>query len=188
MKKLLLTLGVAAMLCCGGAAKADDNVILEKIALYIPNRIIDLFDCFSINLGVGPVLLRAELMATRACAVGGGYGTSYRLYKDYNRQYGVGIQSGWYYSLIFLGEEDMRRDRVAGSVRSYWETYAGVPEPFQRIYNPVDGQRDYWQFGGALGALIEAEVYLHPIEGFDFLCGIFFIDFKQDDLTFADFQ
>jgi hypothetical protein len=29
---------------------------------------------------------------------------------------------------------------------------------------------------------------LHPIEGFDFLLGFFFLDFKNDDLTFADFQ
>ena len=108
--------------------------------------------------------------------------------KDYNRQYGGGIQQGWYWQLICIGEENMTRERVFGWVRNYWEAGAGVPRPDDRVYLPRDGARDYWQFGGSLGFLISGEVALHPIEGFDFLLGFFFLDFKNDDLTFADFQ
>lgn len=188
MRKLILTFGLAVALFGGSSARANHE-IMEKIALYVPNRIVDALDCFTLNLGVGPVI-RAELMATRAVTVGGGcgFGETYKLFKDYNRQYGIGVQTGWYWSLISIGEENMRRDRELGWVNSYWENYAGIPTPTQRIYDPINGSRDYWQFGGALGGLVEGEVYLHPIEGLDFLAGFLFIDFKKDDLTFEDFR
>lgn len=187
MKKLFLSLAVGAMLLCGAEMKASDSTVMEKVVLYLPNRIVDAFDCFTLNLGVGPVI-RGELMCTRAALVGGSYGMTTKLYKDHNRQYGVGIDTGWYWSLAFLGEENMRRDRAAGLVKSYWEAHAGFPVPTQRIYDIQEGARDYWQVGGALGALIEGEVYLHPVEGFDFVAGFFLLDFKGDDLTFDDFR
>ncbi len=185
MKKLIMMLGVAAMLVTGGAAQG--NEFAEKAALYIPNRIVDALDAFSVNLGFGPSI-RAELMCTRAAVVGGGYGLSCKVFKDYNRQYGLGTQNYWYWSLAAIGEEDTRRDRFAGWTKSYWEAYAGFPLPDQRIYDMQDGARDYWQIGGALGFLVEGEVYIHPVEGIDWVLGFFFLDPKSDDLTFDDFR
>ena len=190
MKKIFCSIALACMMVCGVSASADEPGINwgEKLALYIPNRIVDAFDCFSINLGVGPVIC-ANLMATRFINVGGAWGdVTYMLYKDYNRQYGGGIQQGWYWQLICIGEENQTRERVFGWVRNYWEACAGVPRPDNRVYLPRDGARDYWQFSASLGALVCGEVALHPIEGFDFLLGFFLLDFKNDDLTFADFQ
>ena len=192
MKKSLFVLLCAVMCGCCSVQGAD---FTEKLLFYVPNRIVDALDCFSLNLGVG-LGVRAELQGTRAVTVGGGIQDNvFTLYKDYNRQYGGGIQSGWYWSLI-AGEEDMRRDPVFGWVRPYWDSFgwvdgdfsAGIPSPEGRSYDPIDGARDYWQIGGALGGLIFGEVYLHPIEGFDFVLGFFLIDFKNDDLTIADFQ
>ncbi len=187
MKKFFISLAVGAMLLCGAEMKAAETTVMEKIILYIPNRIVDAFDCFTVNLGVGPVL-HAQLMCTRACMVGGSVGMSTKLYKDHNRQYGVGIEDGWYWSLPGIGEEDLRRDRIVGLTKSYWEAHAGFPVPTQRVYDLQEGARDYWQIGGALGALIEGELYIHPVEGADFVAGLFFIDFKGDDLTFDDFR
>ena len=50
------------------------------------------------------------------------------------------------------------------------------------------GQRDFWRIGGALGLGIEGEVYINPIEWFDFLTGLVFIDIRQDDFEFVDFE
>ena len=96
MKKILLSVMLAGMMICGVSASDDTGVNWgEKIALYIPNRIVDAFDCFSVNVGVGPTIC-ANLMATRFINVGGSWGdVTYTLYKDYNRQYGGGIQQGW---------------------------------------------------------------------------------------------
>ena len=63
----------------------------EKIALYLPNRILDLLDIFTVTVGVGPVV-EARLMGTRLADVGAGYSAgTYKLYKDFNRQYGIGL-------------------------------------------------------------------------------------------------
>ena len=189
MKKLFCSIALACMMVCGVSAEDSGSVNWgERLMLYLPNRIVDAFDCFSVNIGVGPAIC-ANMMATRFINVGGAWGDqTYTLYKDYNRQYGGGIQQGWYWQLICVGEENQTRERVFGWVRNYWEAKLGVPSPEDRIYLPGEGARDCWAFSASLGALVCGEVSLHPVEGFDFLLGFFFIDFKNDDLTFADFQ
>ncbi len=185
MKKFLLILGVSALMFGGSAVRAND--IAEKVLLYLPNRVIDAFDTFSVNIGVGPVL-RAELMATRACVVGGGIGLSCMLYKDYNRQYGVGIDNGWYYQLICLGEAEQQRTAGSSLIMDYQNFFAGMPLPDERNYQLPDGPRDYWQIGGALGGLVVGEVYLHPLEIADFITGFFFFDLTGDDIVLDDLR
>ncbi len=184
MKKFLMALGIAAMMFSGSTARGND--IGEKLMLYIPNRIIDLFDIFSLNIGAGPVL-RAELMATRACVVGGGIGLSCMLYKDYNRQYGVGIENGWYYQFICVGAAEQIRDHGSSWVSGFQNIFVGMPLPNERNFQFPDGPRDYWQIGGALGGLIVGEFYLHPLQIADFITGIFFYDLMEDDIVVDDF-
>ena len=69
MKKIVFILGLSVLL--GGAMPVQGSDVLEKIALYIPNRIVDAFDCFSATLGVG-LGARAELAVTQAITVGAG--------------------------------------------------------------------------------------------------------------------
>ena len=186
MKKIVFILGLSVLL--GGAMPVQGSDVLEKIALYIPNRIVDAFDCFSATLGVG-LGARAELAVTQAITVGAGYEHQvFTLYKDHNRQYGGGIQDGYYTQLVCLGEENQSRDRLFGLVRSYWESHGGMPLPTQRVYDFQEGARDYWKVGGALGFLILGDVYLHPVEALDFVLGFFLIDVKADDLIFDDFR
>ena len=79
MKKLLLVLGVAGALFTGAAAPAADSddslsrTITEKIVLYIPNRILDALDIFSVNVGVGPIV-EEQMMGSRAVWGGAGCG------------------------------------------------------------------------------------------------------------------
>ncbi len=188
MKKLAFVLGLSVLLIGGLPARAAESDILEKLALYIPNRIVDAFDCGSLSLGVG-LGIRAELAVTQAICVGFGVEDNvFTLYKDYNRQYGGGFQNGYYWQLVCIGEENQNRDRVFGLVRSYWESYVGFPMPTQRVYDFYEGARDYWKVGGALGCLLCGDLYLHPVEGIDFLLGFFLIDIRGDDLTFDDFR
>lgn len=186
MKKVLFLSVVAVfMLCC---VNVSANSWGEKILLYIPNRIVDLTDLFSVSLGVGGTV-RAELMATELAKVGAGYDFgSVRAYKDWNRQYGFGMQKGWYYSFISAGEESNRRYNTIGWVDEYYQGCAGIPLPDEPIYNYYMGQRDFWRIGGALGLGIEGEVYINPIEWFDFLTGLVFIDIRQDDFELVDFE
>ena len=190
MKKLFLTLALVAVGFCGTPAHAEwitkDN-IGEKLLFYIPNRIVDAFDFVSVALGVGPVV-EARLMATRAIDFGLGISFSTaKVYKTYNRQYGLGIEEGWYWSFI-VGEEDYTIGDTTPLVAAYSESCAGFPLPTQRVYDFYDGPRDYWAIGGSLGLLIDGDLYVHPVELVDFVLGFFLIDIKDDDFTLEDFK
>lgn len=191
MKKLLVIL----MFCLAfsGVARADmvpgrDTNWGEKLALYIPNRLLDALDLFSVTLGVGPVV-EARLMGTRLADIGAGFSaTTYKLYKDHNRQYGIGVEEGWYWSFIFVGEEEYALREGSLLVDKYVECRAGVPNPEMRVYNYFEGPRDFWAIGGSLGFIVDAGVYLHPVEWVDFALGFFLVDIREDDLNFDSFD
>jgi len=185
MKKFLLMLAIVAAGTFG--SQVQGATIGEKLLFYIPNRIVDAFDTFSVSLGLGPIV-EARLMATRACDVGVGIGMDAKAYKLHNRQYGFGIEEGWYWSFIFVGEENFSVIESTPLVSRYVEMRAGFPEPTQRVYDFFDGPRDYWAFGGALGLVLDGELYVHPVEFADFILGFFLIDIKNDDFTLEDFR
>ena len=190
MKKFFLMLAVVATGFFAPQAHADwvtkDN-IGEKLLFYIPNRIVDALDVVSVALGIGPVV-EARLMATRAVDFGAGISFSTaKAYKNYNRQYGLGIEEGWYWSFI-VGEESYTISDTTPWVSAYSESCVGFPLPTQRVYDFYDGQRDYWAFGGSLGLLIDGDLYVHPVEFADFILGFFLIDIKDDDFTMEDFK
>ena len=175
-----------AVLSFGGTfSNAAD--IADKILLYIPNRIIDAFDVFSLELGAGPSV-GAQLQFTEAFQFGAGVGATARAVKDINRQYGGCLQNGWSAGFTCIKGENVNRTDTTRWVKPFWEDFSGFPEPSQEIYNFYDGAKDYWAIGGAGGLLIDAAVYLHPVEIADFITGFFFIDLKGDDITFEDFE
>jgi hypothetical protein len=186
MKKFALML-LLAVTAFSFAPSARANETAEKLALYIPNRIVDMFDLFSVSLGFGPKA-QAELMCTRMVGAGFSVGVSANLYKDCNRQYGWGLQNGWHWQLPGMMQEDIERVRTSRLVKGYWESFIGMPSPEQKIYAFNEGARDYWQIGGGGGALVTADVYVNPVEWVDFALGFLFFDLKDDDFTFDDFQ
>lgn len=193
MKKIFLTISLVAAFTFGAfplqAASGEPREfdITEALALYLPNRILDALDLFTVNLGVGPVL-EARLMATRAVDVGGGIGMSYKAYKTHHRQYGLGQEQGWYWSMICVGEEDFGVVDGTPLIDKYSELRTGVPSPTMRVYDFYDGARDYWQIGGTLGGLVTGDLYTHPLEWLDLAAGVFLLDPSGDDLRFDDFR
>ena len=184
MKKFLMIVGIAGLLFAGGAAKADTNRILEKIVLYPANLVMDALDTFTVNVGIGPVL-EARLQATSAIWGGGRVGTCGKIYKAYNRQYGLGIEDGWYWEFVSIGEENLGVTSSTALVNKYTENRTGFPEPFNPVYR--NGSRDYWAIGGSLGGIGIGDLYIHPVDIDHFITGIFFYDLKGDDLIFDDF-
>ena len=192
MKKFLLMLLAVAALAPAAVRGAEEPVITrgelkDKILLYLPNRVMDLLDIFSLNIGVGPVA-EARLMATRYCDVGAGIGLSAKLYKDFNRQYGLGLEEGWYWSFIFVSEEQYALTESLGSVKLYSENRTGVPMPDTNTYDFFDGKRDFLAIGGSLGLLVDGNLYLHPMEWLDLGLGFLLIDIKNDDYIMDDFR
>ena len=188
MKKIVLMLmAAAAIFAAVPSARASENETVEKLVLYVPNRVVDLFDLFSVSLGFGPKA-QLELMCTRFISGGFSVGTSAMLYKDCNRQYGWGLQNGWHWQVPGFMQEDLERVRTSRLVKSYWESFLGMPSPYQYVYSFNNGARDYWQIGGGGGLLVTADGYVNPVEWLDFALGFFFIDIKDDDFTFEDFE
>ena len=110
MKKMLLLFAFTVILLGGYSAKAQG--VVDGVCLYIPNRLIDALDTFTLNMGVGPVV-RCELRGTRAVQGGGGIGATAKVIKDYNRQYGACLQNGWNWEFISVAAEDIERRPTA---------------------------------------------------------------------------
>ena len=194
MKKLFLIAAVLAGMMFSLPMQAAERSaageffdrLPEKLVFYIPNRLLDALDMFSVNVGAG-LVAQARLMCTRAIDVGAGWGTTAKLYKSHNRQYGCGIEEMWYYSLICGGEEHYSMITNSPWVDNYVEMRTGIPDPTVRTYDFFTGPRDYWAIGGSLGFLIDGDLYIHPVEWLDFALGFLLIDIKQDDLTLDSF-
>lgn len=183
MKKMFFILSLAFTVSF--SARADQW--WETALLYLPNRVLDCIDIFSVNIGAGPIV-EAQLMATRAVNGGIGVGKVYMMYYDYNRQFGFGEEDGYWWSLPCIGFEDWRRQGATSLIKDYREQVDGMQLPSERNYRFPDGERDYWQIGGALGGLIRGQVYIHPVEIADAVLGFFFIDIKNDDIKFDDYR
>lgn len=97
------------------------------------------------------------------------------------------MRNGWYWSLVTAQQEELARTGLLRRVKSYQQVALGVPDIQSELYDFYDGERDFWRIGGALGLLLEGELYIHPVEFADFVTGIFFIDLRADDLTSDDF-
>lgn len=183
MKKWFLLLVMA--FACGSFTASAANQVVDKLVWYIPNRLMDALDIFTVNVGTGPTV-RCELMATEYVHGGGGIGVAGKLYKAYNRQYGYGVENGWNWNLITVGAENSERAKTSLWVVPYQQSFAGVPDPDQKIYDFYTGARDFWRLGGSLGLGIEGDLYLHPAEIADFVTGVFMIDLKGDDYSSDD--
>lgn len=185
MKKFKLVLLFAAIFMTTSALQAQWT---DKLTLYLPNRVMDALDSFSLNIAGGPIL-SAQLFATRAIDTGARVGYTFNLIKDHNRQYGWAAQNGYALYFPFLVKEDLERRPASIFVKEYWQNKEGFPFPSDPIYAKREGARDYWEFGGILGlGIIEAKVSIHPIEILDAALGFFFIDICNDDMTFENFR
>ncbi len=185
MKKfiLLLTVAVSAIVS-PMTAKAD---VADKLLLYIPNRVMDTLDMFSLSIGAG-LEARAEIRATRFLDYGAGIGPSARLIKEYNRQYGFGLENGYNMNFTNLIDESRTRVDSTRSVIDYAESYSGLVWPGMNIYEPQTGARDYWEIGGDLALGLGIHVGFHPVEFADFITGLVCYDLKDDDLTASSFD
>ena len=183
-----ILLGIAMMFCSASSLHAQSHWI-DKVTLYFPNRVLDLLDSFTLNIGVG-LTAHASLRATHEVAIGGGYSATAQMIKDHNRQYGFARRNGVYGEAGPFVATDMERRPAFLLAKEYWWDKDGLVTPSDEIpFMPKEGAVDFWEIGGSLGlAVIEADVSIHPVEILDAVLGFFFIDISDDDLTFENFR
>ena len=182
MKKIVVLAMMVMVLGTSSVVKADAG---GTILLYIPNRIVDVMDMFSLTLGFGPAI-GAKAQVTKYLALGGEVGPTAQIVKGINRQYGLTKQSGWDASFLMISAENREREGSIGSVKDYYYYSTGVPSIDKIPYDLHNGAMDFWSVGGKVAALIEVQASLHPVEIVDCLLGWFFIDIKGDDFTADD--
>lgn len=152
----------------------------KKLLMYIPNRLLDLFDIVTLELKSGAVI-GAEARVTRAFGIGGEVGTYGSALKGYNRQYGFSITEGAEGQFFFGSAMDLARPLVWGDIERYWIQGTNFPLPSNRIYQ--EKARDYWALELGASCLLGVKVSIHPVAIADFLTGLILIDIEDDDLV-----
>lgn len=168
MKKLMLTLGLVAMLVPAAWAsekkdndqKQEPHSIGHKVLMYVPNRVFDLLDIVRARLRLGPGLAVGVRVTKPLSAYVGAYGSVYgglpgpRLEPKYPLPFGVEDLNGAQLSILNLS------------------TGFGA-----------DPKYSWSEIGASLHLLlIGADVDVDPMEAIDLLAGFFMFDPRHDDL------
>jgi hypothetical protein len=184
MKKLAVMGSLILAMTIGSTVQA---AVADTVLLYLPNRLIDLADIFTLELGFGPAI-RGQARLTRACQLGAGVGATVKAVKGINRQYGGAMEEGWDANFLMIATENKEREKTSRGVTKFYYYATGTPLPTEKLYDFYEGARDYWAFGAEAAALVEIVFEAHPIEIADFATGWIFIDLKGDDLTGDDLR
>lgn len=155
-----------------------------RLMMYLPNRVVDLFDIFSLELKCGAAV-GAEFRITRAFGLGGEIGATGAIIKDYNRQYGLALTQGMEGQVAFATGVDLQRPLVCGTVDRFWVYGSNFPLPSDRIY--AEKYRDYWALEVGAVCLAGAKFSLHPLSFVDFFAGLILLDPEEDDFVLYPF-
>ena len=143
---------------------------------YIPNRLSDLMDIFTAEIGVGELGL--DLQLTRHAAFGAGVGRSYMVGWSIFNQHGVYRQQGWYADVFRYRASNIQRDSVCGAYTPFFKTNSNLVDISEMR---SVGAEDPWAVGIKACCYVDLKFQFHVTEFADFLAGFLFIDFMDDD-------
>ncbi len=161
-----------------GQKNSTGRIIADKVIMYIPNRLAELLDIFSLELGSGATA-KLGVRATHALGIGAGVGPSGKIVKGFNRTYGLALDDGWQAYIVATGKGDLTREYTIGNLPDFWYIYSGMQKPNESIF--ADKTKDYWALEVEAAALIDVKFGLHPLNIADFITGIFFYDLLDND-------
>lgn len=163
------------------------RIAVDKALMYIPNRVMDFLDIFSIKLGTG-VTSKLKIKFTHAFGFGYGVGPTGSVEWSYGRRYGTSLDNGK--EIFFLGDGyyDIQREYSTGRLADYWYESSGMQWPDDPMFAPPAKNEksyyDYWAFEVEAAAFINVKFAFHPVEFADFFTGIFCYDgLGKDDYT-----
>ncbi len=145
-----IALLTVALFISGAALQAQEDVgrkndtgmmIADKVIMYIPNRIVELFDIFSLELGSGATA-KLGVRLTHAFGIGAGIGPSGKVVKGFNRTYGFALDDGWQAYFLAIGKGDLTREYTVGNLPDFWYIYSGMQTPGESIF--ANKVKDYW--------------------------------------------
>ena len=150
----------------------------KKILLYIPDRIKDFLDMFTVEVNVGPQI-GAGAWVTRAVQVNAYAGATAG--GGIYQKTGIGFEgdAGASFAIGPVGGESLAAARAGTFGVLATSKAVLIHKPSHPLYQ---NYRDYWSVGGKLGlAVVGAEAEFHVVEAVDFIAGLFLIDLLTDD-------
>ena len=143
---------------------------------YLPNRLSDLLDIFTVELKAGEVAL--DLKLTRYATFGGAVGRQYSFGWSIYDQRGAYWQRGWSVDFLNYRAEDIYRKTVFGYYKPLFKNTSGKVDIAGMC---KEKSADPWAIGINASLLLGANIEIHPVELADFIAGILCVDFKDDD-------
>ncbi len=160
----------------------SNRSIGRTILLYLPNRLLDILDLVSLELGAG-LNPHLNVHVTQAVQLGLGTGTNFSLIKDYSRQYGTGIVLEREFSIPFYTACQRSVRQPIGSVIPIEYSRIGVPSRDDEMFQ--SGAKDFWGIGFESWIFLflgKAHAEIHPVELIDLVAGLVGFDPRHDDL------
>jgi hypothetical protein len=158
-----------------------DRPTWQRVALYVPDRLLDLVDVVSVSgqLGWGVLF---DVHATHAVNATLGLRSSGGLGLHELRSLGLKSQAEGGISVFPLGLYSYAGGLVGTSgVIAVGDSVAGMHRPQVALYQEL---RDYWEIGArGFAGLVGADVAVHPVQLADFFAGLVGIDFLNDDFA-----
>lgn len=153
------------------------KAVTYNVLWYLPNRLIDLADCFTVELNAGDC--GVDVYLTRYANIGAGVGNAYSAGWSHGRQYGFFNEPNYNANFLCFGKEARRRDNLLGSYKYFNYTNTSCMDIF--MYPETLRHEDPYAIGAKASFLLGAKVQFHPIEFADFLAGFLLFDIKNDD-------
>jgi hypothetical protein len=155
--------------------------VWESIALYLPDRVLDLLDIVSFDVHVG-LGVYANVHVTRAMQFGAGARGVAGIGWHDQRSLGLELQGeAGLWALAFASEAYGGLLTGTSGVVAGGQGLTGLVEPTDMVFQEY---RDYWAVGAGVTLLVVGvDVDLHPVELADALVGFTTIDFLHDDFA-----
>lgn len=155
--------------------------LLARSLLYLPDRLLDLLDVVSLDVGFGPGAF-ANIHATRGLQAGGGLRATGGIGLHNHRSIGLLSQTEAGVNVLGAGAQVYAGALVGTSgVVTGQGAMAGLHRPSAPLYRDF---RDYWAVGtGVTAILVSADADFHPVQLVDFLAGFVGVDFLNDDFA-----
>lgn len=148
----------------------------ENISKYASNRLSDICDCLTAEVGVGEVGF--NLYLTRYANLGAGLGYAHMAGFTVYDQCGVYREQSWYLNLLQLSACDVMRLNMSGNYNQFYRMNGGLADIAQM---KLERAEDPYALGFKVCCYANLKLQFHPVEIADFVAGVFCIDLQDDD-------
>lgn len=157
-------------------SEIDWSAVAYNVLWYLPNCLLDLADCFTLEIGAGEFGINFN--ATKYASFGGSIGHSYNAGWTHKRQIGLFQDASYNADFVCLSKFEKSRRAILG----YHNKFHVFNYTNADILNfPATlKHEDPYAIGVKAACIIGVNFQFHPVEFADFLTGLFLFDICDD--------